>query len=259
MIYANRAAVTHSTYVAVKVSSRKHKRNARSGRARERQQVAAVCYRIGTRGIEFLLVQTRGGRWIFPKGGVEPGLTQAQSAALEAFEEAGAHGRIEEMPFARYHLDASSDSRQSSRSESDQSAVTAHLCEVTHLEPPQEANRRPTWFSPEKAKRSLCKDRNPQFGKQLAHIIDRAASRVQRLKSQGPLSPGSRQKDALQQVRFEAYEGLRWQDVARDATLLRHLLQGNRSPSAAHARTHTLRLRAPHPTASKLQLVKPQL
>src|SRR5271169_3518963 len=67
-----------------------------------RQQVAAVCYRMRKRGIEFLLVQSRGGRWIFPKGGVESGLTPAQSAALEAFEEAGVHGRMEEIPFARY-------------------------------------------------------------------------------------------------------------------------------------------------------------
>ena len=37
-----------------------------------RQEVAAVCYRMRKRGIEFLLVQTRGGRWIFPKGGVNP-------------------------------------------------------------------------------------------------------------------------------------------------------------------------------------------
>ena len=42
---------------------------------KRRQQVAAVCYRVGKSGIEFLLVQTRSGRWIFPKGGVEPGLT----------------------------------------------------------------------------------------------------------------------------------------------------------------------------------------
>src|SRR5271155_2735893 len=68
--------------------------------SKKRQQVAAVCYRMGRRGIEFLLVQTRGGRWIFPKGGVERGLTYAQSAALEAFEEAGVHGRMEEIPFA---------------------------------------------------------------------------------------------------------------------------------------------------------------
>ena len=74
--------------------------------ARQRQQVAAVCYRTRRGCAEFLLVQTRGGRWIFPKGGVEPGLTRAQSAALEAFEEAGVHGRMETISFA-----ATSDAR----------------------------------------------------------------------------------------------------------------------------------------------------
>ena len=58
------------------------------------EQVAAVCYRVRKSGIEFLLVQTRGGRWIFPKGSVEPGLTHAQAAALEAFEEAGVVGAV---------------------------------------------------------------------------------------------------------------------------------------------------------------------
>src|SRR2546423_5422418 len=66
------------------------------------EQVAAVCYRVRGGAIEFLLVQTRGGRWIFPKGGAEAGLTRAQAAALEAFEEAGVHGRIEEGSFAPY-------------------------------------------------------------------------------------------------------------------------------------------------------------
>src|SRR5215467_11712748 len=65
-------------------------------------QVAAVCYRVNGKDIEFLLVQTGGGRWTFPKGSAEPGLTHAQAAALEAFEEAGVHGRMEEASFARY-------------------------------------------------------------------------------------------------------------------------------------------------------------
>ena len=68
-----------------------------------RQQVAAVCYRIRGSRLEFLLVQTSGGRWIFPKGGVEPGHTHAESAALEAFEEAGVHGRMEKIAFTRYY------------------------------------------------------------------------------------------------------------------------------------------------------------
>src|SRR6476660_1784817 len=66
------------------------------------EQVAAVCYRVRGGVIEFLLVQTGKGRWIFPKGSVEPGLTHAQAAALEAFEEAGVHGRIEEASFTSY-------------------------------------------------------------------------------------------------------------------------------------------------------------
>ncbi len=61
-------------------------------RLRGSEQVAAICYRLGKRGLEFLLVRTRGRRWTFPKGSIESGLTNAQAAALEAFEEAGVHG-----------------------------------------------------------------------------------------------------------------------------------------------------------------------
>src|ERR1700739_898837 len=70
---------------------------------RDCEQVAAVCYRIRGGSIEFLLVRTRGsGRWTFPQGNAEPGITQAQAAALEAFEEAGVHGRMQEASFAQY-------------------------------------------------------------------------------------------------------------------------------------------------------------
>src|SRR6266516_7131105 len=85
-------------------------------RLRKCQQVAAVCYRIRGSGIEFLLVQTRGGRWTFPKGGVEPGLTHAQAAALEAYEEAGVHGRMDESSFTHYTRRKRADIRGSSRS-----------------------------------------------------------------------------------------------------------------------------------------------
>jgi 8-oxo-dGTP pyrophosphatase MutT (NUDIX family) len=153
------------------------------------EQVAAVCYRIGTRGIEFLLVQTRKGRWTFPKGGVEPGLTHAQTAALEAFEEAGVHGRMEEEPFARYLR----------RSGGVEIAVHAHLCDVLRLSPPQEPGRNPTWFSPEKAKRRLRERRRPDDGAEFARVVDRAVARAQRLHN--PACPAG---DALQKAQFEA-------------------------------------------------------
>src|SRR5437016_8637281 len=124
-------------------------------RLRKCQQVAAVCYRIRGSGIEFLLVQTRGGRWTFPKGGVEPGLTHAQAAALEAYEEAGVHGRMEEVSFTRYVR-----RKGSSSSSAIEVGVSAHLCEVLRLGPPQEFNRNRTWFSAEKAKRRLREERS---------------------------------------------------------------------------------------------------
>jgi len=156
---------------------------------RAREQVAAVCYRIGGSGLEFLLVQTRKGRWTFPKGGIEPGLTHAQTAALEAFEEAGVHGRMAEEPFAQYL-------RRPSGAEI---AVQAYLCEVLRLSPPQEARRNPTWFSPGKAKRRLQEARTRDDGAEFARVVDRAVARIQRL-----CNPACPAADALQKVQFEA-------------------------------------------------------
>lgn len=141
------------------------------------EQVAAVCYRISKRGLEFLLVRTRGRRWTFPKGSVESGLTHAQAAALEAFEEAGVHGRIEEAAFARYIRIKPGRDRHAPQIEI---VINAHLCEVSRLAVPQEADRNPTWFSAEKAKRKLRDDRAADYGDDLARIVDRAVARIQR-------------------------------------------------------------------------------
>jgi 8-oxo-dGTP pyrophosphatase MutT (NUDIX family) len=142
------------------------------------EQVAAICYRIGKSGIEFLLVRTRGGRWTFPKGSVESGLTHAQAAALEAFEEAGVHGRIEEAAFARYVRVKAGYNRHSAEIEI---VINAHLCEVSRLVAPEEVDRKPTWFSAEKSKRRLRDDRAADYGDDLARIVDRAVARIQRL------------------------------------------------------------------------------
>jgi len=194
-----------------------------------RQQVAAVCYRIGKRGIQFLLVQTRGGRWIFPKGGVEPGLTLAQSAALEAFEEAGVHGRMEAIPFVRYFrrrepAGTKKDKRTAARSEGE-SGVSAHLCEVSRLEPPQESNRNPSWFSAEKTKQCLLKDRAPEFGAELGRVVDRAISRIQRLRGSAHHTAGRMHSDGLHKVRFEFHEDGGVRDDLRKAVLARYILR----------------------------------
>lgn len=163
---------------------------------RGREQVAAVCYRILDRKIEFLLVETRGGRWTFPKGSAEPGLSHAQAAALEAFEEAGVHGRMEEASFARYVRYKRASGRKAGSVEF---MVHAHLCEVLWLDSPQEANRNPSWFSPAKAKRKLREGRKGIDGAEFVRVVDRAVMRIQQARKTAPVTI-----DALQRVQITA-------------------------------------------------------
>jgi 8-oxo-dGTP pyrophosphatase MutT (NUDIX family) len=172
---------------------------------RGREQVAAVCYRIRRSKIEFLLVRTRKGRWTFPKGGMVRGFTRAQSAALEALEEGGVHGRIEEASFIRYSL------RKNGGSESE---IHAFLCEVLRTNAPQEMNRQPTWFATEKAQLRLKEQRTDENGDELASVVERAVSRIKRLADQD-----HKGTEPLRSVQFEASETNERGLVARFAIL----------------------------------------
>lgn len=60
-------------------------------------QAAAIPYRFRPDGrFEALLVTSTSGRWTAPKGWIDPGRSAAETAALEALEEAGAIGVVEE-------------------------------------------------------------------------------------------------------------------------------------------------------------------
>jgi 8-oxo-dGTP pyrophosphatase MutT (NUDIX family) len=76
-------------------------------RRADRVQVAALPWRRrADGGIEIMLITSRGtGQWIVPKGGMMPGKTPAEAAAIEAWEEAGVRGRIETAEAGRFtHL-----------------------------------------------------------------------------------------------------------------------------------------------------------
>ena len=74
--------------------------SARSSRFDLPLQVAAVCYRRQNSHVEFLLVNTNGGRkWTFPKGRPDSRLSHSQAAEREAREEAGVIGVIEPRHF----------------------------------------------------------------------------------------------------------------------------------------------------------------
>ena len=164
------------------------------------EKVAAICFRIRAGTIEFLLVQTRGGRWTFPKGNAEPGLTTAQAAALEAFEEAGVHGRMEEVSFVTYVRP-----KNAGKAGDIELLVTAHLCEVLWLDPPQESGRNPTWFSPERAKRRLRENRSGGYGTELARVVEEATRRIKLLRSRPAVAQISSEID-LQNLRHRMRE-----------------------------------------------------
>lgn len=66
-------------------------------------QSAVLPYRQSDRGPEILLVTSSDtGRWVPPKGNIEEGMSAQDSAAKEAYEEAGISGKVEKRRLGRY-------------------------------------------------------------------------------------------------------------------------------------------------------------
>jgi 8-oxo-dGTP pyrophosphatase MutT (NUDIX family) len=66
-------------------------------------QVGALCLRDGKKGPKVLLVKSSRGRWIIPKGWPMDGHTDAQTAKVEAWEEAGVQkGKTSKAPVGGY-------------------------------------------------------------------------------------------------------------------------------------------------------------
>ncbi len=154
-------------------------------------QVAAVCYRRRAGAVEFLLVNTNGGsKWTFPKGCTDPKLSHSQAAEREAAEEAGAIGTIEPRHF---HLYIHSKGVFWQPGGGQEFVVKAFLMEIQHMRKPDEANRKPTWFSPEEAKKRLAKGREVKYLRELEAVIDRALERIQFHHELWGAYPGSRE------------------------------------------------------------------
>ena len=70
------------------------------------RQSGVIPYRYKDGDIEVMLITSRKGkRWVIPKGIVEPHLTPQDSAAQEAWEEAGLVGRVSSQAIGSYRYD----------------------------------------------------------------------------------------------------------------------------------------------------------
>ena len=71
--------------------------------------------------------------------------------------------------------------------------VKAFLMEIQHMRKPDEDNRKPTWFTPEEARKRLAKGREVKYLRELEAVIDRALERIQFHHELWGAYPGSRE------------------------------------------------------------------
>lgn len=97
---------------------------------------------------EVLLVTTRDtGRWVVPKGWPMPGKRDCDAAAIEAMEEAGAVGSVDEEPFGGFRY------FKRRAGHFDLVEVTAYRLRVAELlrKWPEQSKRQRRWFKPDRA------------------------------------------------------------------------------------------------------------
>jgi 8-oxo-dGTP pyrophosphatase MutT (NUDIX family) len=124
-------------------------------------QATAIPFRRRREQIEFCLITTRRGKWIFPKGIVDPGENEEQTALKEAFEEAGLHGQIIGEPLGSYELAKFGKTYE----------VTALLMEVSQCDAHwmEQQMRRRRWVSAQQAFQLL---KQPQLRNLLSRAIE---------------------------------------------------------------------------------------
>lgn len=113
-----------------------------------RIQFGALCYRVRKGKVQVLLVTTRTRkRWILPKGWPMDGTTPAETAAREAFEEAGVEGKPSTICLGIY-------SRTEDLLDGDLPCVVAIYplkVKKMHKAYPEKLQRKRKWFSRKKA------------------------------------------------------------------------------------------------------------
>ncbi len=117
-----------------------------------RRQVAALCWRKHKGRKEVLLITSRDtGRWIVPKGWPIEGLTDAESALQEAWEEAGVRADADKARFiGRFAYDKGLRDGRTLPVEADLFKVRLRDDDVQNRYP-EARERRRLWVSPRKA------------------------------------------------------------------------------------------------------------
>lgn len=112
-------------------------------------QYAALCFRTDGNQTRILLITSRGTkRWILPKGWPISGLSSAETAAREAWEEAGVQGKLLDRNLGFYTYE-----KQMNSGKTKPCVAMVFPIAVKRLATqfPERGQRQRKWFSPKKA------------------------------------------------------------------------------------------------------------
>ncbi|MEQ9693740.1 NUDIX hydrolase [Shimia sp. SDUM112013] len=126
-----------------------------------RTQFGALVYRIQNGKTQILLITSRKTRrWIIPKGWPMSGLTPAQAAAREAWEEAGVKGITHDIAIGSFSYSKKIKTRGGVMPMPVMTIVYPVQARKLSAKFPEEGQRRRKWFSPKKA---ALKVREPEL------------------------------------------------------------------------------------------------
>jgi 8-oxo-dGTP pyrophosphatase MutT (NUDIX family) len=132
---------------------KKRKSERRKPKSSRHVQYAALPYRAGKSQLEIMLVTSRGTRrWIIPKGWPKRGMPPHDTAATEAFEEAGVIGKVSKRPIGSYPYN-----KVLRKGDKASCRVQVFALRVTrqHKRWPEKHERRIKWYRPAEAVRSV--------------------------------------------------------------------------------------------------------
>ncbi|OOY14621.1 NUDIX hydrolase [Thioclava sp. DLFJ4-1] len=119
-------------------------------------QVGALCLRIRDGKTQVLLITSRDtGRWVIPKGWPMRGRSLSGAAKQEAWEEAGAVGKIDKEPAGAFRYDKILDSGLATPTDV---VVFPMRVETLMKSFPEEHQRKRKWFAPKQASKLVAEE-----------------------------------------------------------------------------------------------------
>jgi 8-oxo-dGTP pyrophosphatase MutT (NUDIX family) len=125
-------------------------------------QSGVIPYRVIHSEVEILLITSRRGkRWVIPKGVIDPGSSASESAAREAYEEAGIRGRLSDSAIGEYRYQKWGGT----------CTVKVFIMEVQSVleEWPEASNRRRKWMTVKDASETV---REPELQRLILRVPD---------------------------------------------------------------------------------------